>query len=43
MGDDSRMDSARQNGKNRDDRSRIDPIEWSMHFMEFASELLWDE
>ena len=32
MGDDISMDSARRNGENRDDRSRIDPIEWSMHF-----------
>jgi hypothetical protein len=36
MGGDSRMDSARWNGENEDDRSRTDPIE---HFMEFVSEL----
>jgi len=40
MGDDTRMDSAWWNGKNEDGRRRTDTIDWSMHFMEFVSELL---
>jgi hypothetical protein len=40
MGDDTRMYSALWNGENEDGRRRTDPIEWSMHFMEFVSELL---
>jgi len=34
------MGSAQWNGENEGDRSRTYPIEWSMHFMGFASELL---
>ena len=34
------MDSARWNGNDEDDRSRIDPIDCELHFMGFASELL---
>ena len=39
MGGDSRIDSVRWNGENEDDRSRTDPIEWSMHLLLFVSEL----
>ena len=34
------MDLARWNGENEGDRCRTHPTEWSMHFMEFVSELL---
>jgi len=34
------MDLVRWNGENEGDRCRTYPTEWSMHFMEFVSELL---
>jgi len=40
MEGDTRMDLAWWNGENEGDRCRTYPIEWSMHFMEFVSELL---
>jgi len=41
MGDDIRMDSAWWKGKNVDDRSRTNPIEWSMQFTRGLLSYYW--